>query len=392
MSRNSFLLLLFCLFSCLLVSGRSLDAAEGAKPATDPPALAVEVITVRKEPFPIWLEFTGRSAASNHVEVRARVTGTLEKAFFKEGAMVTQGTPLMQIEKAVYQDALDQAVARRKRDQATLNLAMANVKRFEPLVAEGLAPRLTLEEYQARANELRATVEAGDAAIRSARLDLDYTTVRAPITGRIGRLLVDAGNMVGFGEKTVLTTMIADDPLYVYFSPTEEEFQIIRQLASVKKLPARVRVPDRYKRFERADFSGTVDFTDNRVNEKTGTVTMRASVANPEHRLMEGTFVYIDLFVTDQLALMMIPSHIVLEDQQGSFVYAVDNDNRVIRKNIERGFEGRDFLEVKTGLDDGTRVIISALTRLRPQIPVTARDVTADKGPAALIRENGKEQ
>ena len=350
------------------------------------PALPVEVVVVKKEPVPIWLEFTGKTEASKGVEVRARVTGILEEVLFQEGAFVEKGVPLFEIEKNSYQDDLHQAQARRKRDQATLDLATANVKRFEPLVAEGLAPRLTLEEYQAKENELLATLEANDAIIRTAKLNLSYTTVRAPISGRISRLNVDIGNIVGFGEKTVLTTMVSDDPMYAYFKPTEEEFQIMRKFASQKVLDARLRVPSQLQIIKRKPFTGKVDFTDNRVNAMTGTITMRAVVANPEHLLLEGTFVYADIFVTDQIPFLMVPPNVVLEDQQGGFVYVVDEKNQAKRVNIKRGFEGRHYLEIIKGLDNGAQVIISSLTKLRPGMRVTAKDTTATKGVMAVLK------
>ncbi|MCD6293664.1 MAG: efflux RND transporter periplasmic adaptor subunit [Deltaproteobacteria bacterium] len=355
--------------------------------ASAKPALPVEVIVVKKEPIPIWFEFTGKTEASKSVEVRARVTGIFEKVLFQEGAFVKKGVPLFEIEKNSYLDDLHQAQARRRRDQATLDLATANVKRFEPLVAEGLAPRITLEEYQAKRNELLAVVEADDAVIRTAKLNLSYTTVRAPISGRISRLHVDVGNVVGFGEKTVLTTMLSDNPMYAYFRPTEEEYQIMRKFASKEVLDARLRVPSQRNVIKRDPFTGKVDFTDNRVDAMTGTITMRVSVANPEYLLLEGTFVYADIFLTDKIAFFMVPPNVVLEDQQGGFVYVVDEKNRAKRVNVKRGFEGRHYLEITEGLDDGTQVIISALTKLRPGMSVAAKDTTSTKGVMAVLRK-----
>ena len=382
--KRPLIILLTAIMLLLPIAGFCKD--KKAAMAPEKPALPVEVIVVKKEPIPIWLEFTGKTEASKRVEVRARVTGVLEKVLFKEGALVKKGEPLFEIEKESYQDDLRQAQAKRKRDQATLDLATANVKRFEPLVAEGLAPRLTLEEYQAKRNELLATLEGNDAVIRTAKLNLSYTTVRAPISGLISRLQVDVGNVVGFGEKTVLTTMVSDDPMYAYFRPTEEEFQIMRKFASKEVLDARVRVPSQLSVIKREPFTGKVDFADNRIDSMTGTITKRVSVANPEHQLLEGTFVYAEIFLTDQISFLMVPPHVVLEDQQGSFLYVVDEKNQAQRINVNRGFEGRHYLEIKEGLDDGAQVIISALTKLRPGMSVTAKDTTATKGVMAIMQ------
>lgn len=351
------------------------------------PAIPVEVITVKKEPIPIWIEFTGKTVASKRVEVRARATGILEKVFFQEGAYVKKGTPLFEIEKDSYLDALKQAKAQRKRDQATLNLATANVKRFEPLVAEGLAPRLTLEEYQARKNELVATVEADDAAVQTAQLNLSYTLVKAPISGVLSHLNVDIGNVVGFGDKTVLTTMVANDPMYAYFKPTEEQFRIIRKFASKEVLDAQLRVPTQLNIIKHGLFPGKVDFNDNRVNPMTGTITMRASVKNGDRKLMEGTFVYVNVFVTDKIPFLMIPPNSVLEDQQGSFVYVANGEGTVEKAYVTRGLEGRHYLEVRDGLDDGAQVIITALTKLKPDMKIAAKDVTETKGVVAVLKK-----
>lgn len=383
--KRSLIIMLSTIMLLLPVAGLCKDKKEPAAP--EKPALPVEVIIVKKRPVPIWLEFTGKTEASKRIEVRARVTGILEKVLFQEGAVVKKGAPLFEIEKNSYLDDLHQAQARRKRDQATLDLATANVKRFEPLVAEGLAPRITLEEYQAKRNELLATVEADDAAIRTAKLSLSYTTVRAPISGRISRLQVDVGNVVGFGEKTVLTTMVSDDPMYAYFKPTEEDFQIMRKFASKEVLDARLRVPNQRNIIKRDPFTGKVDFTDNRVDAMTGTITMRAAVANPEYLLLEGTFVYVDIFVTDKIPFLMVPPNVVLEDQQGGFVYVVDEKSQAKRVNVKRGLEGRHYLEITEGLDDGAQVIISALTKLRPGMRVAPKDTTATKGVMAVLKK-----
>ena len=381
--------MMIILLSAFMLTTPKTGFCKDKKTAPPPkrPALAVEVIVVKKEPMPIWLEFTGKTEASKQVEVRARVTGVLENVLFQEGALVEKGAPLFKIEKDAYLDDLEQAQAKRERDQATLDLATANVKRFEPLVAEGLAPRLTLEEYQAKRNELIATVKADEAGIRNARLYLGYTTVRAPISGRISRLHVDIGNLVGLGDKTLLTTMVSDDPIYAYFHPTEEEFQIIRKFAAKEVLDARVRVPSQLKIIKREPFKGHVSFTDNRIDSMTGTITMRATVDNPEHKLLEGTFVYADILVTDKIPFMMIPPNSVLEDQQGSFVYAVDEKKQAKRVNVKRGFEGRLYLEIMQGLDDGDRIIISSLTKIRPGMAIAAKDVTATKGVMAIMKK-----
>lgn len=350
--------------------------------------MAVEAITVQKEQIPIWLEYTGKTEATQRIEVRARVSGILEQVLFKDGDFVEKNQKLFVIEKTSYQAAVDQAMAKLEHDKATLKLAITDVNRYRPLVAKDLAPRATLDQYIAKADELRALIKSDQASIREAELNLSYTDVLAPASGRIGRRQVDVGNIVGYGDRTLLTTIIFDDPMYAYFNPSEEEFQIMRQHKSVDVMPAKVRVPDnRGNLVKREPYQGEVDFGDNRVDRMTGTITMRAVVANSKHDLLEGTFVYVDVFVTDKAKFIMVPPGIVMEDQQGSFIYTVSADNKAERVNIKRGFEGRLYLQVTEGLEDGAKVIISGLQNLSRGRAVTATEVTDKKGVQAIMKD-----
>ncbi|MBW1791889.1 MAG: efflux RND transporter periplasmic adaptor subunit, partial [Deltaproteobacteria bacterium] len=358
--------LLFATLLALILSACSDEKKQkAAAPPPEPPPLSVEYLVVKEEPIPIWLEYTGKTAASKRIQVRARVAGILEKVLFKEGALVEKGQKLFEIEKNAFQEALVQAKAKKKRDQATLDLAIADVNRYKPLVAEGLAPRATLEQYQARMNEYIAVVEADDAGIRDAELNLSYTDVIAPISGRISHLHVDVGNIVGFGEKTLLTTMVSDDPMYAYFSPTEEDFQIMRKYGPKDALHALVRIPSKSEYLKRKPFKGEIDFRDNKVDAMTGTITMRATVDNTEHDLLEGTFVYVEVFISDEYPFMVVPPQVVLEDQQGSFLYVVDQSSKTKRVAVKRGYENRYYLQIVEGLNDGDKIIISSIPKLR---------------------------
>ncbi len=386
MPRNALILLLLLFSFCGCRNGRQEQVVK-----KEAPPLAVETITVHKEPIPIWLEYTGKTEATKRVEIRARVAGSLEKIRFIEGDHVRQGQRLFDIEQTAYLAALDQALAQRELDRASLQLALADVARYKPLVAEDLAPRATLEQYQAKAAELRAKIKADEAAIKEARLNLSYTEITAPISGVISRSYVDVGNIVGYGEKTLLTVIVADDPMYAYFSPPEEQFQIMRTYKSGNVLDVRVRIPENRSIIKRKPLTGHVDFGDNRVDPMTGTISMRAVVENPDHNLLEGTFVYVDVFVTDKIPFFILPPRAILEDQQGSFVYAVDEKSTTKRINIKRGFEGRLYVQVKDGLTDGDKIIISALARVKPGIRVKATDVTAKKGIMAVMKKERME-
>lgn len=379
---------LFFLFF-ILVQGCSDEKTQDAQPQSkaEPPPLPVEIIVVKNEQVPIWIEYTSRTEATKRIEVRARVSGRLEKVLFTEGDLVNEGQKLFGIEKSGYEAEVAKAKAALAKDMAGLKLATANVKRYEPLVAEGLAPRITLEQYQAQEMEFQAAIEADKAAIREAELNLSYTDILSPITGRISRTNVDVGNIVGYSERTLLTTIVADNPMYAYFNPTEQDFQIMRKYRDQEQMDARVRVPDtRADIVKRGVFTGKVDFTDNKVDPMTGTITMRAIVDNPEHNLLEGTFVYTDVFVSKKGKFMMVPPSIVTDDQQGSFLYIVDQDDRAKRVYIQRGTQGRYYLHVQEGLNDGDRVIVSGLQKVRDSLRVAPKDVSNEKSVMAVLK------
>ncbi len=355
-----------------------------------PPPLPIEYIVAKKEKAPVWIEYTSKTEATKRIVVQARVSGRLEEVHFNEGDIVETGQQLFTIEKTTYKAALAQAKATRRKNQATLNLAIADVKRYKPLVADGLAPRATLEQYQARQAELEAVIQSDQAAINDAELNLSYTDVLASTTGRISRRLVDVGNIVGYGENTDLTTIISDNPIYTYFNPTEAEFQIMRKYRAQDKMSARVRVPSSLSEvINRPHFTGHVDFTDNRVDPTTGTISMRAIIENPEHNLLEGTFVYTEIFLTDNHAFFALPSGVTFDDQQGSYVYIVDQENKVKRQNIKRGYSNRHFISVDSGLEEGMKIIVSGLVKLREGISVTGTDASETKSVLAQMKEKG---
>ncbi|MFT5702545.1 MAG: RND family efflux transporter MFP subunit [Desulforhopalus sp.] len=372
-----------------LLVGCSGEKEEQQKTRLAPPPIPVNVVTAAIENVPIWIEYTGKTEASQRVDVRARVAGKLEQVLFQEGDQVEKGQKLFVIEKTTYEAAVDQARAKKESDEASLKLAKADVERYRPLVAEGLAPRVTLEQNEARVGELDAAIKADQAALNDALLSLSYTDVVSPIAGKISRKNIDAGNIVGFSDQTLLTTVIADDPMHAYFNPNEEQYQLVQRYKSKDKLDARVTVPNNYKKLlDRGTFQGVVDFNDNRVDPMTGTITMRATVANPDKQLFEGTFVYVDLFVTDRAEFLMLNPAVIQEDQRGSFVYVVDENNSAKRVDVKRGFETRHYAVIAKGLEGGERVISSGLAKIRPGTVVAATDVTATESVMAKMQEN----
>lgn len=381
-------------FATLLASGALLLLSACSDPKQTvaqkaPPPLPVEVITVMKKQVPIWLQYTGKTKASSDQVVRARVSGELEAIYFHDGDYVKKGQQLFKIEQTQYKADLEAALANKRRDEASLALAKADVARYAPLVQDGLAPRATLEQHQARFDELTAQIMADDANIANARLQLSYTVIDAPVSGRISARRVDVGNLVGTGESTELTTIVQVDPIYAYFAPTENEVQLIRKFRSKKKLDAFIEVRGSGEEvLQRKRLSGHVDFSDNTVDPLTSTISMRATISNPDAQTLPGTFVYVNIFVTDQERFLMVPPQVIFSDQLGDYVYKVGEDGKALRQSVKTGFTTRYYTNIKEGLVDGDIVVISGLMKVRPGRALKPKDVTGTKGVMAVLNAN----
>lgn len=350
------------------------------------PPLNVETVTVEKKKLPIWMQYTGMTKASSDQEIRARVSGRLEKIYFEDGAYVKEGDKLFLIEQSEYRSNLRSAKAKKQRDQASLALAKADVNRYRPLVKDGLAPRATLEQYEAKYGELVAAIEADNAAIQNAELALSYTLIKAPASGQVSARLVDVGNLVGYGESTLLTTILQSDKIYAYFSPSESDVQKIYKFRSREKLPAFIEVRGQGEEvLKRKRLDGYVDFSNNTVDPLTSTISMRATIDNRARSVYPGTFVYINVFVSDEFDFIMVPPQAVFEDQLGKFVYTVDANNSARRTSVTTNFSSRYYTGVASGLKDGDRVVISGLMKVKEGRKLEPTDVTATKGILAVM-------
>ncbi len=359
-----------------------------APPPKAPPPLAVDVVTVEKKKFPLWVQFTGMTKAVSDQEIRARVSGRLEKRFFEDGAYVKEGDKLFLIEQDQYKSNLDEAKSRKEKDEAALALAKTDVKRYQPLVKEGLAAKSTLDQYEAKRDALYASIAADEAAIQNAQLELSYTTIVAPISGQIGAREVDVGNLVGYGESTLLATIVQTDSIYTYFSPSERDVQKIYKFKSRDKLPAFIEVRGQGKDiFKRKRLDGFVDFTNNIVDPLTSTVSMRATIDNKNKSVFPGTFVYINVFVTDKYRFVLVPPQAILEDQLGKFVYTVDSNSTARRTSVKPNFSTRYYTSIHKGLKSGDKVVISGLVKIQNGRKLAPEDVTKTKGIEAVMKE-----
>lgn len=382
---NSACLLFLIVFLALGGCGEQKKAPE----AKEVPPLPVEVVTIENKNIPIWMPYTGKTKASSSQEVRARVSGILEEIYYEDGEHIKKGQKLFKIEQTDYIAELELHKAKKFRDQAVLKLAQADVKRYEILAKEGLAPQATLESYQAQAEAYAADIKYDDAKIEQAELMLSYTIVTAPIDGQASRRLVDIGNLVGKNESTLLTTINQVDPLYAYFAPSEEDFQRIDNFRSSEVMQAYIDLNYQTKSLKAQRIFGTVNFSDNTVDPGTSTISMRVEFPNKDEAIFPGTFVYVNIFVTDKIPLIGVPPQVIFEDQQGQFVYIVDDKNTAQRVYVKPVYESRFFVLMKLDtLKEGDKVIINGLMRLKPDLKVSPTDVTGSKGVEAIIKAN----
>lgn len=331
----------------------------------------VQVHTIKKETYPIWVNFSGKTEAKKNVHITAKVAGELKEIYFKAGDSVKKGQKLFKLENRSYSAILSQKKSTLQKDKASLNLAIANVKRYKPLVQKGLAPREKLDELIANQKQLEALVNSDLASIKETQIDVDDTIIKASISGKVGKALIDIGNNVSTSDKLVHITQSKD--LYVNFNPSSKEIFLLNQYKS-EEFPKVIVLPENIEN-EALGLKGKVDFIDNVTDETTGTVAMRATINNEKGLLFPGTFVNIKLFITDQIPLIALDVNTLAQDQLGFFVYVVSNENKIKKIKVDVEYSNKDLAVIKSGLNVGDKVIVSAINKLQNNQEVTAIEV-----------------
>jgi membrane fusion protein (multidrug efflux system) len=347
-----------------------------AQSAAKPPA--VTVVPVEQREITPSVTFTGRIEAKDKVDLRARVEGFLEQRLFEEGQEVKAGDLLFVIEKAPYRAQIETVDATIARAQATLDLAEIERRRQSELVKKQATAQARLDDATAKAGEARADLRRQQANLTQAELDLDYTDVKAPITGRIGRASFSVGDFVGPSSGT-LATIVSQDPMYVTFPVTQ------RQLLTVRKSgtdPRSVAVKVRLADGSVYDQVGRINFVDVQVDPGTDTVEVRATMANPQRILVDGQLVTVIVETAKPEPALVVPQAAVQIDQTGRFVLLVTKDNKVQVQRITIGDERDGLYVVRSGLQAGDRVITEGLQKVRPGMVVDPAEAAVPQ-PAA---------
>lgn len=331
-------------------------------------------------------EFTGRTEAVMSVDVRARVTGYLEKALFKEGTDVKKGDLLFEIDRRTYQADLDRTQAQVRQGEATLERIGTDYQRARVLVPSRAISREELDKITGSRSEAEASVAGSRAAMRMAKLNLDFTKITAPLSGRISRRLCDPGNLVK-ADETVMTSIVQLDPIHAYFDIDERTVLRLRRLVQQGKLRSSrdSTIPVQLGLADEDGFSlrGVIDFVDNKLDAGTGTLRVRVVIGNEKLLLSPGMFVRLRLPVSLPSRSALVPEEALASDQGQKFLYVLNEKDEVVYRQVRTGqlFDG--LRVISKGLAPGERVILSGQQRVRPGGRVTPRQV---ESPARVAR------
>ncbi|MFZ1391059.1 MAG: efflux RND transporter periplasmic adaptor subunit [Dokdonella sp.] len=351
----------------LLASGCSSHAA----PQAAMPAPEVSIAQVLVKPVRQWDEFTGRVAAVETVELRPRVSGYVERVAYSEGQQVNKGDLLFVIDQRPYRATLAHVTADLARARSEAQLAKSQSARARSLVAVNAISQEEADTRTAAVAQGDASVRAAEAAVTSAELDLQFTEVRSPIAGRTGRAMITAGNLAR-ADQTLLTTVVSLDPMHVNFESDERAFLGYQELArngERTEMSNAVRVG--LANEEGYPHLGKVDFIDNGVDARTGTIHARAVLPNADGSLTPGLFARVQLEGAAEAEAVLIDPKAVLTDQDRKYVYVVGADNKAMRKDIVTGRLVDDLRVVTSGLDATDRVVIRGVQKVFfPGMPV----------------------
>jgi multidrug efflux system membrane fusion protein len=364
---------LFAVAVALLLLGSCSEKEE--KPTTSQPA-PVTVSVATKRNVPLVIQAIGTVEPYNTVSVRSQVAGEITGIAFKQGQDVSQGDLLFTIDSRPYSAALEGALANLARDKAKLRSAEQDVQRYAELIEKDYVTRQEYDQVVANAEALKASVAADQAAVKSARVNLTYCTVRSPISGRTGNLLVELGNVIKANDQPVVT-INQIMPVYVSFSVPEEYLSQIRHYAEEGTLAVEAELPNQ----EGNSFRGKLTFINNTVDESTGTILLKATFPNHGKNLWPGQFVNVTLTLATTNNALVLPSQAVQRGQQGDYVFVVKPDMTVELRSIQVGQNFNGHTLIRTGIEAGDKVVTDGQLRLFPgaRVEITRTEEEAGK-------------
>jgi multidrug efflux system membrane fusion protein len=360
------------------------DKARAAAAATQPAGVPVTVAIAEAKDEPVYIRGLGTVQAYKTVAVKTQVDGKIVKVAFQEGQDVKEGDLLFQIDPRPYQAALDRANATKQRDEAQLEGAQLDLERYGKLLGPGFQSRQSYDQQKATVDSLKAALVGDQAAINTARLNLDYADIRSPIDGRTGQRLVDLGNLVQPGQNTTLVTIAQIKPIFVNFTVPQLANHNLRKSQANNALTAfAYSANDTYKLAE-----GTVTLVDNQIDPATGTLRLKASFENQGEQLWPGEFVSVRLLLSTRQGVTTVPQRAVMQGASGYYGYVVKPDNTVERRTLEVEAKQDGIAVINKGISVGEKVVVDGQYRLTDGARVRVDRPTATMQPAG--QEPGK--
>lgn len=341
-----------------------------------------------------WDEYPGQFKAVDAIDVRARVSGYLEQIHFTDGQMVNQGDLLFSIEKRPFEIARDSAEAQLAEANAQLSLANRNLKRYEKMREGNIVGEADYDDRVEAVSAAKAAVAVALAQVRDADLNLGYTEIRSPVTGRISRHEVSVGNLItgGYsGDVTLLTTIVSVDPIYFDFDMSEANYLAYQRASERGAMPSmrdsKIQVFAKLPDEDGWKHEGSLEFLDNQVNETSGTIRARATFANPDRGFTPGQFAHLRVPGSELYTAILLPESAIVTDQSQKIALVVDKDGTVGVKILRVGPSYDGMRIIRDGLSPDDTVIIDGLMRARPGSKVTPEEGKIDPGPQAALAE-----
>jgi membrane fusion protein, multidrug efflux system len=359
-------------FGALLLASLSplLQAADA------PPAPEVVVETVKVEALPLELEYSARTAGYREVQVRAQVSGILQERTYLEGSQVKQGQVMFRIDPRTYQAALSRAKGALAQEQARYRQTERDLKRIRELQKKGFASESELDNAISNFEQSKANIQAAEAEVQSKQIDLDYTTVKAPISGITSKETVSEGSLMVAGDPnaSLLSNITQLDPIYVNFATPDSDVESVRSglqngslvLPEDGQMSVLITLGDGSV----YPLEGKVNFTDSLIDRGTGTVSARAVVPNPEQKLLPGQFVRVQVKGLNMPNAMTLPERAIAQGPGGTFVYVVDDEGMARMRQVTTGHTAKGRWVIVSGISAGERVIVEGLPKVRPDNPV----------------------
>lgn len=361
------------------------DGSDKARASIVAPQIPIVSGTAQKKDVPQFVRGIGTVQAYNAVTVKSRVDGEIVKISFSEGHDVKAGDPLFQIDPRPFQAALDAASATLKRNEAQLTGAALDLERYSKLLNTGYQSRQTFDQQQATVEALKASIAADKAAIETARLNLTYADIRAPIAGRTGQRLVDIGNLVQAGQPTSLVTITQIKPIFVNFTVPQDYAEAIRHNQQAAALSVLAYASDDKTLLA----EGKLSLIDNQIDVATGTIRLKASFANADERLWPGEFVNVRLVLSMRVGVVTVPQRAVMQGASGYYAYVIRPDGTVTRRSVDIVGMQDGIAIVARGIDDKEKVVVDGQYRLSDGARIKSEDAKPIAEPPATAAKDG---